>query len=115
MEPATILLASWAIATTGGITASLYGYFTSPKKFSHRKFGIAVFTGLLGGLFFGIANASLNPVFRDANAALFDIIYQLGLIYISAVGLDFFRNRTGDMVKGSVVSSGGGKPEAIPE
>lgn len=111
MEPAVILLMSWAVATLGGIMASVYGYLTSPQKFNHRKFAIAVMTGLIGGLMFGIANASLNPVFRDANAQLFDVAYQLGLVFVGAVGIDFLRNRTGDMTKGTASTHDGKEVE----
>lgn len=114
MEPAIILLISWGVATAGGITASVYGFLTSPKKFNHRKFAIAVITGLLGGLMFGIANASLNPVFRDASAQLFDVAYQLGLVFVGAIGIDFLRNRTGDMTKGTA-STHDGREEKVSD
>jgi hypothetical protein len=58
------------------------GASTSENKFDKRKFGGAVATGIVIGLVFGISNASVNPVFKDPNASLFDITYQLGLVFL---------------------------------
>jgi len=99
MVSVEVLLAiAWSVAIAGGIVSSLMGYATDPKKkFDKRKFGAAVATGIVAGLVFGITNASVNPIFKDPNATLFDITYQMGLVFVGAVGLDHLRNRVGDL------------------
>ena len=100
LNPVEILLLSWFLSALGGITASIYGYFTDPKQiFDKRKFTMALVTGIIAGVVFGITNASVNPVFKDPKASMIDVAYQLGLTFIGALGIDFLRNRTGDVVK----------------
>lgn len=100
-------MVSWVVATGAGITSSLLGASTSPA-FNTRKFGGAVATGAFIGLVFGIANASVNPVFKNPSSSLFDIVYQMGLVFVGALGGDFVRNRVGDLIIGRGTSGGAG-------
>lgn len=99
IDPVVFLLISWLAGVAGGITSSLLGASTDPtQQFDKRKFGGAVATGVVVGLIFGITNASVNPVFQDPKATLFEITYQIGLVYVGAVGTDHLRNRVGDLI-----------------
>lgn len=94
------LVVSWFVAIFGGVTASLLGYLKDTTQgFSKRLFAYSLITGAASGFVFAFGSATLNPVFKDPNSPLVDVLYQMGLIYVGALGADFLRKGTDSAIK----------------
>ncbi len=89
------LLVSWGLAILGGITASILGYLKDTAQgFSKRLFIYSIITGAISGFAFALGSGTLNPVFKNPDSPLVEVVYQMGLIYIGAIGVDFLRKGT---------------------
>jgi hypothetical protein len=94
------LIVSWLVAIFGGITASLLGYLKDTTQgFSKRLFAYSIITGAISGFAFAFGSGTLNPVFKDSSSPLVEVVYQMGLIYIGAIGVDFLRKGTESALK----------------
>ena len=94
------LIVSWFVAISGGITASILGYLKDTTQgFSKRFLAYSIITGAISGFAFAFGNGTLNPIFKDPESPLVDVIYQMGLIFIGAIGVDFLRKGTDSAIK----------------
>lgn len=94
-DPAILVLGAFAAGVLGGILSSAIGYLsTATGVLDRRKFIVALITGAGAGFGIGITAASQETFL---NAPFTAQLIVLAMTFTSAMGIDFVRNRIGDM------------------
>lgn len=88
------VLASIAVGIAGGFLSSWMAFNASGEEFSGRKHGNALIVGALSGLGLGLGATIADP--KGLTTSQF--ILDLGLVFMSAVGIDRLRSSGSHMV-----------------
>lgn len=94
VDETVAVFASIAVGIIGGFLSSWMAFNASGEEFSGRKHGNALIVGALSGLGLGISTAVADP--EGMTTGQFAL--ALGLVFLSAVGIDRLRSSGSHMV-----------------
>lgn len=99
IEPVHSTIASLLAGVAGGFLSSFMAWNANLEKFDFRKHGNALIIGTLSGLAIGAGSAIVNP-----DIELPQLLVQIVLTFLSAVGLDRLRSNATEMVANKAIT-----------